>query len=129
MVVWFYLAKADKGKEEYMMIMYIYISNNIKTLVGIFCSMAQLRLRESQITKIHYLTGILALFCCACHILFRLIMPFGSSLSYQNVVANYHNIFYALLLEVHFDLDIYSWFQWIKSYFNELKQSPRWDST
>ena len=80
--------------------------------------MAQLRLRESQITKIHYLTGILALFAVAVHILFRLIMPFGQSLTYQNVVANYHNIFYALLLEAILISDIHSWFQWIKGYSN-----------
>ena len=42
--------------------------------------------------KIHYLTGIGALFAVAVHIMFRVIMPFDKSLQYQNVIANYHNI-------------------------------------
>jgi succinate dehydrogenase / fumarate reductase membrane anchor subunit len=90
--------------------------------------MAQLRLRESQITKIHYLTGILALFAVAVHILFRLIMPFGQSLSFPNVVANYHNIFYALLLEAILILIAIHGFNGLRVILMELKQSPRWDS-
>ena len=90
--------------------------------------MAQLRLRESQITKIHYLTGILALFAVAVHILFRLIMPFGQSLIYPNVVANYHNIFYALLLETILILIAIHGFNGLRVILMELKQSPRWDS-
>jgi succinate dehydrogenase membrane anchor subunit len=90
--------------------------------------MAQLRLRESQITKIHYLTGILALFAVAVHILFRLIMPFGQSLTYQNVVANYHNIFYALLLEAILILISIHGFNGLRVILIELKQSPKWDS-
>ena len=34
-------------------------------------------LRESQITKIHYITGVSALFVVAIHILMRLIIPFN----------------------------------------------------
>jgi len=90
--------------------------------------MAQLRLRESQITKIQYLTGITALFAVAVHILFRLIMPFGQSLSYQNVVANYHNIFYALLLEAILILISIHGFNGLRIILIELKQSSRWDS-
>ena len=47
-------------------------------------------LRESQIMKIHYITGIAALFVVAVHIMMRLIMPFNISLEYENVIANYH---------------------------------------
>ena len=91
--------------------------------------MALLRLRESQIMKIHYLTGIVALFAVAVHILFRLIMPFGQSFNYQNVIANYHNIFYALLLESILILISIHGFNGLRIILIELKQSPRWDST
>jgi succinate dehydrogenase / fumarate reductase membrane anchor subunit len=91
--------------------------------------MALLRLRESQITKIHYLTGILALFAVAVHILFRLIMPFGQSLLYQNVVSNYHNIFYAILLESILILISIHGFNGLRVILVELKQSAKWEST
>ncbi len=91
--------------------------------------MASLRLRESQITKIHYLTGILSLFAVAIHILFRLIMPFGQSLSYENVVANYHNIFYVILLESILVLISIHGFNGLRIILIELKQSPKWEST
>jgi succinate dehydrogenase / fumarate reductase membrane anchor subunit len=91
--------------------------------------MALLRLRESQITKIHYLTGILALFAVAVHILFRLIMPFGQSLLYPNVISNYHNIFYALLLESILILISIHGFNGLRVILVELKQSTKWEST
>jgi len=91
--------------------------------------MALLKLRESQIMKIHYLTGILSLFAVAVHILFRLIMPFGQSLEYENVVANYHNIYYVLLLESILILISIHGFNGLRVILLELKQSPRWDST
>jgi succinate dehydrogenase / fumarate reductase membrane anchor subunit len=91
--------------------------------------MAALRLRESQITKIHYVTGVLALFAVAVHILFRLIMPFGQSLLYQNVIANYHNIFYSLLLEAILILISIHGFNGLRVILVELKQSAKWEST
>ena len=59
-----------------------------------------MNLRESQIMKIHYLTGVCALFVVAVHIIMRLIVPFSTSLTYENVIGNYHNIPYAVLLEI-----------------------------
>jgi succinate dehydrogenase / fumarate reductase membrane anchor subunit len=90
--------------------------------------MALLRLRESQITKIHYITGVLALLAVTVHILFRLIMPFGQSLEYGNVVANYHNIFYVLLLESILVLISIHGFNGLRIILLELKQTPWWDS-
>ncbi|MGH9974225.1 MAG: hypothetical protein ACRD8Z_00085 [Nitrososphaeraceae archaeon] len=49
--------------------------------------------------KIHYISGIAALFVVAVHIIMRLVMPFSMSLEYENVIANYQNIAYAVLLE------------------------------
>ena len=91
--------------------------------------MASLKLRESQITKIHYVTGVLALFAVAVHILFRLIMPFGQSLLYQNVIANYPNIFYSLLLEAILVLISIHGFNGLRVILVELKQSAKWEST
>jgi succinate dehydrogenase / fumarate reductase membrane anchor subunit len=91
--------------------------------------MALLRLRESQITKIHYLTGILSLFAVAVHIIFRLIMPFGQSLSYENVVANYNNIFYVILLESILVLISIHGFNGLRIILIELRQLHRWEST
>ena len=91
--------------------------------------MASLRLRESQIMKIHYLTGIASLFVVAVHILFRLIMPFGQSLAYPNVIANYHNMFYVLLLESILILISIHGFNGLRVILLELKQTPWWEST
>jgi len=90
--------------------------------------MSTLKLRESQITKIHYLTGILALFAVTIHILFRLIMPFGQSLEYENVVANYHNVYYVILLESILVLISIHGFNGLRVILLELIQSTRWES-
>ena len=91
--------------------------------------MPLLKLRESQIMKIHYLTGICAVFFVAIHILFRLIMPFGQSLAYPNVIANYHNIFYVLLLESILILISIHGFNGLRVILLELRQTPWWEST
>lgn len=93
--------------------------------------MALLKLRESQIMKIHYLTGVLALFVVAIHILFRIGMgmSFEQSLEYHNVVANYHNIYYVILLESILVLISIHGFNGLRIILLELKQGPRWEST
>lgn len=79
--------------------------------------------------KIHYLTGICALFFVAIHILFRLIMPFGQSLEYENVVANYHNVYYVILLELMLVFISIHGFNGLRVILLELKQTPWWEST
>ena len=56
-------------------------------------------LKESQIMKIHYITGIAAIFVVALHIMMRLVVPFEQSLEYDYIIANYKNIIYVLILE------------------------------
>lgn len=90
---------------------------------------ALLKLRESQIMKIHYLTGICAVFFVAIHILFRVVMPFGQSLEYQNVIANYHNIYYVVLLELILIFISIHGFNGLRIILLELKQSDWWEST
>lgn len=84
-------------------------------------------LRESQIMKIHYATAIGALIVVAVHILMRLIMPFSMSLEYENVVANYHNIPYALLLESILVLIAIHGFNGLRVILLELRQGKGWE--
>jgi succinate dehydrogenase membrane anchor subunit len=83
-------------------------------------------LRESQIMKIHYITGVGALFVVAIHIMMRLIMPFNMSLEFENVILNYKNIFYALLLESILILIAIHGFNGLRVILLELRQNEIW---
>ena len=85
-------------------------------------------LKESQIMKIHYLTGIGALFVVAVHIIMRLIMPFSMSLEYENVIANYQNIAYAVLLESILVLIAIHGFNGLRIILLELRQNIAWEN-
>jgi succinate dehydrogenase / fumarate reductase, membrane anchor subunit len=84
-------------------------------------------LRESTVMKIHYITGLAALFTVAVHIMMRLIMPFSMSLEYENVVANYQNILYALLLESILVLISIHGFNGLRVMLLELRQDKIWE--
>lgn len=84
-------------------------------------------LRESTVMKIHYITGLAALFTVAVHIIMRLIMPFSMSLEYENVVANYQNILYALLLESILVLISIHGFNGLRVMLLELRQDKIWE--
>jgi succinate dehydrogenase / fumarate reductase, membrane anchor subunit len=85
-------------------------------------------LHESQIMKIHYITAIAALFVVAVHILMRLIIPYNMSLQYENVVVNYHNIPYALLLESILVLIAIHGFNGLRVILLELRQNKTWEN-
>jgi succinate dehydrogenase / fumarate reductase membrane anchor subunit len=84
-------------------------------------------LRESQIMKIHYVTAVGALVVVAVHIMMRLIMPYNMSLEYENVIANYHNIPYAILLESILVLIAIHGFNGLRVILLELRQSRAWE--
>ena len=84
-------------------------------------------MRESTVMKIHYATGLAALFTVAVHIMMRLIMPFSMSLEYENVVANYQNILYALLLESILVLISIHGFNGLRVMLLELRQGVKWE--
>lgn len=84
-------------------------------------------LRESQIMKIHYITGIAALLVVAVHIMMRLIMPFNLSLEYENVIANYHNLPYVVLLESILVLIAIHGFNGLRVILLELRQNKTWE--
>jgi succinate dehydrogenase / fumarate reductase, membrane anchor subunit len=85
-------------------------------------------LHENQIMKIHYITAIAALFVVAVHILMRLIMPYSMSLQYENVVVNYHNIPYALLLESILVLIAIHGFNGLRVILLEFRQNEIWEN-
>jgi succinate dehydrogenase / fumarate reductase, membrane anchor subunit len=85
-------------------------------------------LHESQIMKIHYITAIAALFVVAVHILMRLIMPYSMSLQYENVVVNYHNIAYTLLLESILVLIAIHGFNGLRVILLEFRQNKIWEN-
>jgi succinate dehydrogenase / fumarate reductase, membrane anchor subunit len=84
-------------------------------------------LRGSTVMKIHYVTGLAALFTVAVHVMMRLIMPFSMSLEYENVVANYQNILYALLLESILVLISIHGFNGLRVMLLELRQGKIWE--
>lgn len=85
-------------------------------------------LRESQIMKIHYVTGIAAIFVVAVHIMMRIaIMPYSMSLEYENLIANYQNIPYIALLESILVLVSIHGFNGLRIILLELRQTKRWE--
>ncbi|HSA74991.1 MAG TPA: hypothetical protein VLE21_02265, partial [Candidatus Nitrosocosmicus sp.] len=83
-------------------------------------------LKESQIMKIHYITGVCALVVVAVHIMMRLIMPYNMSLEFENVILNYKNIFYAILLESILVLIAIHGFNGLRIILLELRQNTMW---
>jgi len=85
-------------------------------------------LKESQIMKIHYITGIAAVFVVALHIMMRLVVPFEQSLEYNYIIANYKNIVYVLILEAILVLISVHGFNGIRIILLELRQSRPWEN-
>jgi len=56
-------------------------------------------MRESHIMKIHYLTALVAVALVIVHIMVRVMQGFSDSLLFDNVIANYQFIPYAIMLE------------------------------
>jgi succinate dehydrogenase membrane anchor subunit len=85
-------------------------------------------LQERQIMRIHYITGVAALFVVAVHILMRLIMPYHMSLQFSNVIANYHNFAYAVLLESILVLLAIHGFNGLRVILLEFRQKSSWEN-
>jgi succinate dehydrogenase / fumarate reductase membrane anchor subunit len=85
-------------------------------------------MRESVIMKIHYGTALGAVVLVAVHILFRItMMPYYESLEYENVVANYQFIPYAILLELILILLSVHGFNGLRVILLELKQGRSYE--
>jgi succinate dehydrogenase / fumarate reductase membrane anchor subunit len=85
-------------------------------------------LKESQIMKIHYITGVAAIFVVALHIMMRLVVPFEQSLEYDYIIANYKNIVYVLVLEAILVLISVHGFNGIRIILLELRQNRAWEN-
>ena len=85
-------------------------------------------LKESQVMKIHYISGIAALLVVAVHIIMRIIMPFSMSLEYENVISNYQNIAYAVLLESILVLIAIHGFNGLRIILIEFRQNIAWEN-
>jgi succinate dehydrogenase / fumarate reductase membrane anchor subunit len=86
-----------------------------------------IKMRESIIMKIHYGTALGAVALVAIHILFRMTQNFSESLQYQNVIANYHLLPYALMLEVVLILLSVHGFNGLRVILLELKQGVMYE--
>ncbi len=85
-------------------------------------------MRESVIMKIHYGTALGAVVLVAVHVLFRItMMPYGESLEYENVVANYQFIPYAIMLELILILLSVHGFNGLRVILLELKQGQSYE--
>ncbi len=85
-------------------------------------------LKESQIMKIHYITGIASIFVVALHIMMRLVVPFELSLEYDYIIANYKNLVYVLILESILVLISVHGFNGIRIILLELRQCSAWEN-
>ena len=86
-----------------------------------------IKMKESIIMKIHYGTALGAVALVAVHILMRLSQKFSDSLSFQNVLANYHFLPYALMLEVILVLLSVHGFNGLRVILLELKQGATYE--
>jgi succinate dehydrogenase / fumarate reductase membrane anchor subunit len=84
-------------------------------------------MRESIVMKVHYGTALGSVVLVAVHILFRLTMDFSESLQYENVVANYQFIPYAILLELVLILLSVHGFNGLRVILLELKQGRAYE--
>lgn len=96
------------------------VSGNIQNANSTF-------LRESTVMKIHYITGLGALFVVAVHVMMRLVVPFSTSLEYENVINNYRILWYAFLLEIILVLISIHGFNGLRIMLIELRQNTMWE--
>jgi len=96
-------------------------------MVQEFCLVS--RMRESLIMKVHYGTALGAVALVAIHILFRMTQDFSTSLQYESVIANYHFLPYALMLEVVLILLSVHGFNGLRVILLELKQGIGYERT
>ena len=84
-------------------------------------------MKESVVMKIHYGTALGAVFLTVIHILMRMTQDFHESLQYENVIANYENIGYAVLLELLLILISVHGFNGLRVILLEMNQGPTYE--
>lgn len=86
-------------------------------------------MRESTIMKIHYGTALAAVALVAVHVLMRLTQGYAESLEFENVLANYKFIPYAVMLELILILLSVHGFNGLRVILLELKQGKTYEKT
>ncbi len=84
-------------------------------------------MKESTIMKIHYGTALASVALVAVHILMRLTTGYSESLEYENVLANYKFIPYAIMLELILILLSVHGFNGLRVILLELKQGRMYE--
>ncbi len=77
--------------------------------------------------NIHYLTGLAAIVLVGIHIMFRLIMPFSQSLTYDTIIANYKNMPYSIVLELILVTVAIHGFNGLRVILIEWRQGEHWE--
>ncbi len=85
-------------------------------------------MRESHIMKIHYLTALVAVGFVIIHIMVRVMQWFSDSLLFDNVIANYKSIPYAVVLEAMLILISVHGFNGLRIILLELKQGSTYEN-
>ena len=85
-------------------------------------------MRESHIMKIHYLTALVAVGFVIIHIMVRVMQGFSNSLEFENVIANYKSIPYAVVLEAMLILISVHGFNGLRVILLELKQGNAYEN-
>jgi len=85
-------------------------------------------MRDSHIMKIHYLTALVAVGFVIIHIMVRVMQGFSDSLLFDNVIANYKSIPYAVVLEAMLILISVHGFNGLRIILLELKQGNAYEN-
>ena len=85
-------------------------------------------MRESHIMKIHYLTALVAVGFVIIHIMVRVMQGFSDSLLFDNVIANYQFIPYAIVLEAILILISVHGFNGLRVILLEVKQGRAYEN-
>ena len=85
-------------------------------------------MRESHIMKIHYLTALVAVGFVIIHIMVRVMQGFSDSLLFDNVIANYKSIPYAIVLEAILILISVHGFNGLRVILLEVKQGRTYEN-
>ena len=85
-------------------------------------------MRESHIMKIHYLTALIAVALVIVHIMVRVTQGFSDSLLFDNVIANYKFIPYAIVLEAILILISVHGFNGLRVILLEVKQGHAYEN-
>jgi len=85
-------------------------------------------MRESHIMKIHYLTALVAVGFVIIHIMVRVMQGFSDSLLFDNVIANYKSIPYAVVLEAMLILISVHGFNGLRVILLEVKQGRTYEN-